>query len=152
MISTRRAFVVLSVLGLLALALFAAACGGGEEEAPTETPGAGESPAAGETPSGGELTFEVKMIPTIQFDKSELSIPANQDVTATADNTDEGILHNFAVYNSRDEAEGGGEAIAATEGCTAPCTGSATLNLPPAEYFFRCDFHPQQMTGTLVVK
>lgn len=92
------------------------------------------------------------MIPTIQFDMEELAIPANEDATITADNTDDGILHNFAVYNSGDEAEGGEGAIAATEECTAPCTDSVTLNLPPGEYFFRCDFHPQQMTGTLVVQ
>ena len=117
-------------------------------------PGTGASPTvpASETPGAGQLTFEINMIPTIQFDKTELTIPTNREAKISADNTDDGILHNFAIYNSRDEAEGGADAIAATEFCNAPCTESVTASLPQGEYFFRCDVHPQQMTGTLAVE
>jgi plastocyanin len=142
-----RIFVAPLVLGA-ALLVVVGCTGNGDGE---ETPATGQTPAADETPTGGGATVQISMIPTIQFDTAELTIPADTDVTITADNTDTGIPHNFAVYTSRDAADSGEDALAATEICSGPCTGSATLNLSAGEYFFRCDVHPAQMTGTLVV-
>ena len=113
-------------------------------------PASAATPAAAETPAGG-TAVEIKMLPDSKFDKTELTIPADTDVTITADNTNTGIPHNFAVYSSRDAAESGEDALAATELCTAPCTNTVTLNLSAGEYFFRCDIHPIQMTGQIVV-
>jgi plastocyanin len=149
-----RIFVALLVLGIALLV--AAACGGGgdggETPAGGQTPAAEETPVAGDTPTGGGAMAEISMVPISQFDTAELTIAADTDVTITVDNTDTGIRHNFAVYASRDAAENGEEALAATEICTAPCTDMLTLNLSAGEYFFRCDVHPVQMTGTLVVE
>jgi len=148
-----RIFVAPLVLG--AALLVAAACGGdgdgGETPAGGQTPAAEETPVANETPSGGGATAEISMVPISQFDTAELTIAADTDVTISADNADASIPHNFAVYTSRDAAESGEEAVAATDICNAPCTDTATLNLSAGEYFFRCDVHPVQMTGTLVV-
>lgn len=150
----RRIFVAPLVIG--AVLLVAAACGddgdGGETPAAGQTPVADDTPVAEETPTGGGATAEIRMVPTIQFDTAELTIAAGTDVTITVDNIDTGIPHNFAVYTSRDAAESGEEALAATEICTAPCTEVVTLNLSAGEYFFRCEVHPAQMTGTLVVE
>lgn len=148
-----RSFLAPLVLG--AALLVAAACGGGgdggETPAAGRTPAAEDTPVADETPTGGGATAEISMDPINQFDTAELTIAAGTEVTITADNTDTGIPHNFAVYTSRDAAESGEGALTATEICNAPCTDTATLTLSAGEYFFRCDVHPVQMTGTLVV-
>lgn len=146
-----RSRIFLAPLVLGAALLVAAACSGDSDGGETPS-GGGETPAAGQTPTGGGATAEISMIPTIQFDTSELTIAADTDVTITADNTDPGISHNFAVYSSRDAADSGEDALAATETCAGSCTDEVTLNLSPGEYFFRCQVHPSQMTGTLVVQ
>jgi plastocyanin len=144
--------VALLVMG--AALLVAAACGGdgdgGQTSTGGQTPAAEETPVANETPPGGGAAAEITMVPTLKFDTAELTIAADTEVAITADNADTGIPHNFAVYASRDAAESGEEALAATEICNAPCTDVATLTLDPGEYFFRCDVHPVQMVGTLV--
>lgn len=155
---------VLSLLGLLLLTLVAAVSiivlivgtsdDGGEEAAPqpatpTATPSPGGEPTA--SPSGAPVV-DIEMVPTIQFDKDELTV-GEGEVTVRANNMDDAILHNWAVYESREAAEGGEEAIAATEGCSAECQEEVTFNTPATgTYFFRCDFHPQQMTGTFIVR
>lgn len=101
---------------------------------------------------GDQVDAEIRMVPTIMFNTEELSVQEGE-VTIRATNEDDAIQHNFAVYQSRQGAEGGGEAIAATEVCSAPCTQEVSFDTPqPGQYFFRCDVHPQQMTGTLVVQ
>ena len=104
----------------------------------------------GTTPAGG-ASAEIQMLPGITFDTDELTIAADADVTITADNTDG--FHNFAVYNSRDEAEDPAiEPIGQTEIESAPFVDTVTLNLAAGEYFFRCEVHPSNMTGTLIVQ
>jgi plastocyanin len=115
------------------------------------SPAASPTPATDETPAGGAAA-EIKMIPTLAFDKTELTIPADTEVTITVDNADIGVPHNFAVYTSRDAAESGEAALVATDICIGPCTDTATLNLGVGEYFFRCDVHPTIMVGTITVE
>lgn len=143
---TGRRHLVLGAL-VLALALLVAVCGGGGEQG-----GQAPAPKPTESTARGEQTVEIRMIPSIRFDKAELTIRAETDVTITAENRDNRIRHNFAVYTSRDEAERGSDPIALTETCTAPCTYSVTLILDAGEYFFRCEVHPTQMTGTFIVR
>lgn len=134
---------VTPLVALLGGALaMAGACNGGN--------GDGEVPAFGEVPDVGEDTAEIRMIPGIRFDRSELSIAADTNVTITVENADDGVPHNLAVYESEDDALGGEDPIAETEICTAPCVDTVTLNLSAGEYFFRCKIHPSQMTGTLI--
>jgi len=136
----------LLVLGL-ALAV-AAACGG--DEGGGQAPAAQETPPLGETPAGGQAAAEIKMLPGIRFDRSELTIPADTEVTITVDNTDG--RHSFAVYASEAAAQSGADPIAETEICTAPCTDSITVNLSAGQYFFRCQVHPTIMKGTLIAE
>lgn len=140
-----RVFVALLVLGA-ALAI-AAACSS-DDDGGGETPaGGGETPAA-DGGGGGGATADIAMVPSIQFDKSELTIAADTDVAVTADNTDEGIQHNFSVY-ADDSAS---ESLGKTDICAGPCTNVVSLNLSAGEYFFRCDVHPAVMMGTLIVE
>jgi plastocyanin len=98
---------------------------------------------------GEEQTLEIAMIPTIQFDKAELTVQADGSVTVAADNTDTDIPHNFAVYTD----ESAQDLIAKTETCDGPCEDSVTFDIPePGEYFFQCDVHPDQMVGTFIVE
>ena len=135
-----RFFIAALVLGV-ALAL-AAACGDDGD--------GDQTPADGETPAAGGATAEIKMLPGTTFDTGELTIAADTDVTVTADNTNG--THNFAVYESEDDALAGGDQIGQTEICTAPCVDTVTLTLAAGEYFFRCEVHPGQMTGTLIAQ
>ncbi len=124
-------------------------------EASGEEPGAAASPSAGETPVAppGDNVFAIAMIPTIAFDTDEITLPADTEVTVRADNQDGAVLHNWALYESSEAAEGGSAAIALTEICAAPCLEEVTFTPPPpGEYFFRCDVHPTQMVGTAVVE
>ncbi len=108
---------------------------------------AGETPADG-GPTGEGTTVDVAMIPTIKFDTVDVTVPAGETVTLTADNVDTGILHNWALYTD----ESASEQLAATELCI-DCTETITFDPPdPGVYFFRCDVHPIQMVGTFVVE
>lgn len=119
-------------------------------------------PANGAPPDNGEppppptdgTVFETRMIPTIQFDTDVMTFPAETEITVRAINEDGTVPHNWAMYESREvaESEGPAAAIALTEVCSA-CTEEVTFTTPPAgEYFFRCDIHPVQMVGTVVVE
>ncbi len=144
-----RSRVSLAFLALGLALILAVACNG--DDGGGTTPAGGETPVEGEEsePGGGD-TAEIQMLPGNTFSTGELTIVAGAEVTITADNTDG--THNFAVYSSRDVAESGSGPIAETEICNAPCTNSVNVNLVAAEYFFRCEVHPDIMTGTLVVQ
>lgn len=64
-------------------------------------------------------------------------------------NEDEDVIHNIAVFtdDSADEQVYFGSALLSTGEVTY------TFGVPEAgEYFYRCEFHPEQMTGTLTVE
>jgi len=117
----------------------------GGAEAPRAPVAATAPPAS----PGGAPVAEVKMIPTIKFGTNEVVLPPNQEVTVRADNQDGAVSHNWAAYMDS-SAE---ELIARTDICRAPCVEQVTLATPaPGEYFFRCDVHPTQMVGKLIVQ
>ncbi len=138
-----RSRVSLAFLALGLALILAAACSGDDG-------GGGTTPAGGETPAAGGDAAEIQMLPGTTFDTDELIIAADTDVTITADNTSG--FHSFAVYSSRDEAESGSDSIAETGTCSAPCVDSVSVNLVAGEYFFRCEVHPTNMTGALIVQ
>jgi plastocyanin len=84
----------------------------------------------------------------VRFSTGSLSAPAGM-VTISFSNNDDGISHNVHVY-------AGGNASSPTVGATATAVGPVqqTLNLgalAAGSYFYRCDVHPSQMSGTLTV-
>ena len=61
------------------------------------------------------------------------------------------VPHNVTIFDTPDAT---GERIASTEIITGPGASTQVTFTTPAEpgpYYFRCDIHPLQMTGTLMV-
>jgi plastocyanin len=80
----------------------------------------------------------------LAFDTDRLDFSAGAEVRVQFDNR-EAQPHNFALYTD----ESGGEALFQGEIVTGPATVTYTFMAPPpGEYFFRCDVHPTEMTGT----
>ena len=116
---------------LLLGALLIGACGGGDEAGGS----AGES---GEAAGGGQ-TFTV-VAQDFSFDTTSLELEPGAEVTVTLDNQGE-AEHTFSIEELDVEAEAaGGETAEAT--FTMPDSGSV-------EFF--CEYHPDDMTGTLSV-
>ncbi len=158
----------LVAIPLLVLALLAGACGDNGEET-TATP-ARTSPAAATSPartspaatkpggatspaaSPGATTVTIKAVPVLKFNTDELHIPAGRATTVTMDNTDTGIPHDFVIYKDEAAARANQAPLFKTNTCTGPCKESVAVTLQAGEYFFRCDIHPTQMTGTVEVE
>ncbi len=146
-------FVLVAVAGTFVLAFAIGnndgGIGGGEAggDGAVESPTPAETPSEDGSPPAGTVE-EIAMIPVIQFDTADITVPAGQPVSLTADNMDAGILHNWALYTD----ESASEQLAATEICI-DCTETVSFDPPePGVYFFRCDVHPLQMVGTFVVE
>jgi plastocyanin len=86
----------------------------------------------------------------ISFDTKRIQVPAGASVTIQFTNRDNGIPHNFAVYESSTAKK----SIFKGKKITGPDTITYTFTAPvkPGNYFFRCDVHPSKMTGTFVVQ
>ena len=82
------------------------------------------------------------------FDVSTITVPAGAYVTVHFTNSDSGIPHNVAVYDS--------SAAQTVFFVGAIVTGPATVDYAlfapsqPGTYFFRCDVHPASMNGDFV--
>jgi plastocyanin len=131
-----------------------------ETETPFETTPIGtETPAAtattgvttAATTAAGEENVTVDIAAdNMAFDTDTITVPAGANVTMFFDNQDDGIPHNVAVYTDSSAAE----EIFVGETITGPETITYTFTAPeePGTYFFRCDVHPEAMTGDFVVE
>ena len=116
-----------------------------QEIFPTAAPTA---PASGTPAPGGENVLVIAA-KNLLFDKRTLNAPANTPITIRFDNQDAGTLHNVAVYRDRTARTTTykGDLV------TGPVVVEYKFTTPAAgSYFFRCDVHPDTMTGTFVVK
>jgi plastocyanin len=103
--------------------------------------GSSSAPAA-----PGTLTLVAS---NLSYDKRSLTALPNTQTKLQFENKDGGVLHNFSIYtNNRATTK-----IFTGELTTGPSTTTYTFTTPAAgTYFFRCDSHPDQMTGTFNVK
>jgi plastocyanin len=102
----------------------------------------GEAPPA---PGPGAVAISAT---ELEFDASSLTAPAGEPFDLTFDNT-VAVPHNVAIYTDDSAAD----PLFVGETVTGPTTITyAVPALDPGEYFFRCDVHPTQMTGTLVAE
>lgn len=121
----------------LALAIVLAACGGTTQSSDS---------------SGGGTTAVVDGVAQLsaddlEFDAATITAPAGQPFTVAFTNLDS-VPHNFSVY-----VEEGGDVIAEGNIINEGETDEVEIEgLSAGEYFFVCDLHSGEMTGTLVVE
>jgi len=103
----------------------------------------------GPTTPGGPVNATI-VARNLAFDKRTISASPGVDMTVVLDNQDSGVLHNIAFYTNRSAAT----KIYVGELTAGPGKLTENFKAPssPGNYFFRCDAHPDQMTGTFVVK
>jgi plastocyanin len=113
------------------------------EELPKQPAASGAPPPPLEAPPGGtalQLTAS-----NLTFNMRIVTAQSAAPVVVQLNNTDAGVLHNFAVYNNQTTSQ----RIFVGDTVTGPAV--TTYNFPgppPGTYFFRCDIHPETMTGT----
>jgi plastocyanin len=111
---------------------------------PTVTP----PPAPPPTPAQAAVNLVAR---NFAFNLGTITVPAGARVTVNFENQDNGIPHNFSVYNDSSATP---PAIFQGAIVTGPATIAYTFTAPakPGTYFFRCDVHPTMMTGSLIVQ
>ena len=133
-----------TVVALVALAGFAAACGD-DDDGNGDTGETGTEDGAAD----GESLLEISAESSASFSTGSLVAPAGESFTVVFDNQDGVEPHNFAIYTD----ESASELIGGTEIVTGPVTQELVVGgLEAGEYFFKCDVHPTTMTGTLTVE
>jgi len=114
--------------------------------APTSAPPGPGTPTNGAGGAGGALQITAS---NLMFNPRTLTARANSSVTVRMNNQDAGVLHNFAVYRNSQARD----KIFAGDFSTGPEAKDYTFTAPAAgSYFFRCDVHPDTMSGTLRVQ
>lgn len=107
---------------------------------------------AGPAPDAGAQQVEIAGKESL-FDLDEITVQSGSQVVVAFDNQDDGVLHNWAFYESRDDAESGGESIAGSPIEAGPALQQIIFEAPESgTYFFRCDAHPTTMIGELTVQ
>ena len=119
---------------------------------PPEGSAAPGSPPAESPPPEGGVVLEIASVSAepLAYTESTLEARTGQTVTVRYTN-DTNVPHNIAFFDSLDSS---GSKIGATDIITGPgAVAEVTFQAPdsPGSYFFRCDVHPIQMTGTLEV-
>ena len=112
---------------------------------PTPAPkSAAAVPAPGAPAPAGTTSLQL-VARTLTYDKRTLAAAAGQPVQLAFDNQDAGTLHNFSLYtNNRATTK-----IFGGDLTTGPSQTTYRFTAPAAgSYFFRCDVHPDTMTGT----
>jgi plastocyanin len=107
-------------------------------------PGGGPGPGGG--PPGGAATLAAQ---NVAFVPAQLNASVSGGkVTIHFDNKDP-VPHNVAIFNGPDAS---GDVIFRGDVVTGPKAVDYTFDAPPpGSYFFHCDVHPAQMTGTITI-
>ena len=99
--------------------------------------------------TGGPVTVNI-VAQNILFNTKQITASAGVEVTIVMDNRDAGVPHNISFYTNRSASS----AIFKGELITGPSSVTEKFTSPssPGNYFFRCDVHPDTMTGTFTVQ
>jgi cytochrome c oxidase subunit 2 len=99
-------------------------------------------------PAGSTNSLQV-VAKNISWNTNCLAVHAGSQIGLTVVNQDDGIDHNFAIYNSVDRTT----RFFQTGRFAGVATRSFTLQaLPPGHYYFQCDVHGPAMSGVFIVK
>ncbi len=122
-------------------------------------PASSPSPTPPSTPSSSPTSAQSVTInltaENMAFNTDTITVPAGANVTVVFENKDR-VPHNLAVYTEVLGAGEGGsqdQIIFRGEVFSGPRTMNYQFSAPSAQgtYFFRCDPHPNIMTGSFVV-
>jgi cytochrome c oxidase subunit 2 len=84
----------------------------------------------------------------ISWDSTCLAVAAGKPFAITIKNEDDGIAHNFAIWDSPKTKQ----QLYVTPDFTGPVTQTFTVPaLKPGKYYFQCNIHGPAMAGTLIV-
>jgi len=138
---TLGAVLFLVVFGISAPVLYGAA-------QLVKTEDAGGAGAGGGGATGGPVTVNITA-QNLAFNIRQITASAGVEVTVVLNNQDT-VPHNVSFYTNR----GASSAIFKGELVTGPTTITERFTSPssPGNYFFRCDAHPDTMTGTFTVQ
>lgn len=86
----------------------------------------------------------------IKFVQTKLTLTAGAKIGMKFDNKDAGTQHNFHLFGGKDATA---PSLFAAPLVTGPSAATFSFTAPskPGSYFFHCDVHPTQMTGTATV-
>jgi cytochrome c oxidase subunit II len=115
-------------------------------------PGQSQTPAASPTPSTSamdQITLNL-VAENIAFNITSFTASAGANVILNFTNKDSGVPHNFSLYTDSTA----NVSLFTGKLITGPDSTIYRFKAPgnPGKYFFRCDVHPEMMTGTLVVQ
>jgi plastocyanin len=101
----------------------------------------------GGTPGGPGAALQLSA-KAVAFNPTKLTA-SSPNVTIHFSNQDANLPHNVAVFNGPDA---NAPAIFHGDLITGPATTDYSFTLPgPGSYYFHCDVHPTQMTGTITL-
>jgi plastocyanin len=138
-----------AVLFLVAFGISAPVLYGAAQLVKTEDAAGGGGGGGGGGATGGPVTVNI-ISQNIQYNVRQITASAGVEVTIIHDNRDAGIPHNVAFYTNRSATS----AIFKGQLSTGPAITTEKFNAPssPGSYFYRCDVHPDTMTGTFNVQ
>jgi len=141
MCKTLRLVKYLSVFMALVVIFSLGACTSTPTTSNTNTP---------PTTQGNSVTIDL-VAENIAFNMNTITVPAGASVTINFNNKDSGISHNFSLYTDSNATP---PALYQGKIITGPATTTYTFTAPTkaGTYFFRCDIHPTQMTGSFIVQ
>jgi hypothetical protein len=115
---------------------------------PTQAPhteGGGGPP----TPSAPGETVIQLVAENQLFNQRALTAATSAPVLVQLDNRDVSVQHNFSLYTDRT----GAQLIFMGDIEIGPIVSNYSFDAPaPGSYFFRCDVHPDTMTGSFTVR
>ena len=115
---------------------------------PTQAPQA-ESGGGPPTPSAPGETVIQLVAEDLLFDQRALTAATGAPVLVQLDNRDVSVQHNFSLYTDRT----GAQLIFMGDIEIGPIVSNYSFDAPaPGAYFFRCDVHPDTMTGSFTVR
>ncbi len=85
----------------------------------------------------------------IQWDTKCLAVTQGQPISLTVANLDEGIDHNFAIYDGIDLKK---EFFASPKVAGVATNTYPVPTLAPGKYYFQCNVHGPSMSGVFIVK